>query len=182
MNKVRLAVGLIIVFAVFVPLLLAQAENASTVSVFFSPEDDCVKAIVKEIESAEKSIDIAMYSFTSRPLSSALIEAVKRGIDVKVCLDQNQKTEKFSKAKFLENQGAAVGFKNGIGCMHNKFCIIDKETVITGSYNWTASADMRNDENLLVIKSKPLAEKYSSYFSRLWKGEIPDEKEIFYTR
>jgi len=53
--------------------------------------------------------------------------------------------------------------------MHNKYAVIDGKTVITGSFNWTVSAEKRNDENLLVIKRLPaLVEAYEKNFEKLW--------------
>jgi phosphatidylserine/phosphatidylglycerophosphate/cardiolipin synthase-like enzyme len=175
MGRMRLA-GLIIILAVFSSFLFAKAEGNSVIEAFFSPEDDCVEAIATQLNQAQGSIDIAMYYFTSRPLAWALARAVERGVRVRVCLDEKQRTEKFSKAEFLRRRGIAVKFRDGIGLMHNKFCIIDSKVVITGSYNWTASADIRNDENLLIIRSPSVAKKYANYFLRLWEGKVPDEK------
>ena len=52
--------------------------------------------------------------------------------------------------------------------MHNKYAVIDGETVISGSFNWTKSAEYRNDENLVVINSKNLAKIYEENFKKLW--------------
>ncbi len=182
-GKIGLTAGLIVILVVVASFLFA-GEDGAVIKVFFSPEDDCVRQIRAEINRAQDSIDIAMYYFTSRPLAQALDKALQRGVKVRVCLDEKQRTEKYSKAKFLKSRGITVKFKNGngVGIMHNKFSIIDNQVVITGSYNWTASADIRNDENLLIIKSKPLAKKYAAYFSRLWEGKVPDEKDSIYRR
>lgn len=58
--------------------------------------------------------------------------------------------------------------------MHNKFCVIDDEVIITGSYNWTVRADLENDENLLIIHSREIAKKYKEEFERLWSGKKLD--------
>ena len=66
----------------------------------------------------------------------------------------------------------------GSGLMHNKFAVIDGRTVLTGSFNWTITADTKNDENLLVITDKELAQKYVKQFNRLWaksgEGQMKD--------
>lgn len=59
-----------------------------------------------------------------------------------------------------------TGFGGGI--MHHKFAVVDEETVLTGSFNWTYAADNENDENLLVLSDKALAGQYSDEFARLW--------------
>ena len=54
--------------------------------------------------------------------------------------------------------------------MHQKFAVIDRRIVLTGSYNWTHSADNRNDENLLMFRDAgPLAEEYRKTFLQLWE-------------
>ncbi len=56
----------------------------------------------------------------------------------------------------------------GSGLMHTTFAVIDGGEVLTGSFNWTASAEKRNEENLLVATDKELSEKYSDRFNHLW--------------
>ena len=58
--------------------------------------------------------------------------------------------------------------------MHNKFCIVDDQITLTGSYNWTARADLENDENLLVIESKEIARIYKEQFNKFWNGTYID--------
>ena len=142
--------------------------DSNSIRIHFCPEDRCGDAVVSAIEGAKKSISVAMYSFTNRDIAYALSDAVKKGLDVRVYLNSDQRGEKYSKAKFLEKKGAALKFHNHEGLMHNKFAVIDDSIVITGSFNWTASADKRNDENLLFINNKETAEAYKKKFDKLW--------------
>ena len=96
--------------------------------------------------------DVAMFSFTSRPLARALVRAAQRGVRVRVVLDDGQAKSKYSKYRFLVNKGIPVKLDNRSAYMHHKFAVIDHKMVITGSYNWTASAKKRNDENLVVLR------------------------------
>ncbi len=152
-----------------------QAE--SQIKVLFSPQDNCAQEIVSEIDKAKDYVYVAMYYFTSRPIAQALTEAKDRGIDVKVCLDKEQPTYEYSKSRFLENKGITMKLIAGSGIMHNKFCIIDDHITLTGSYNWTASADLKNDENLLIIKSKEIAAIYKEQFNKFWNGAYVDTCE-----
>jgi len=77
-----------------------------------------------------------------------------------VILDKSQKTEKYSSADFLAHAGIPVQIDAAHAIAHNKVMVIDGETVITGSFNFTKAAKERNAENLLVIRSKELAAKY----------------------
>ncbi len=161
----------------FFPVSQLMADDASPdeVIVRFSPADECGKMILDEINRAEKSIELAMYYFTSRTLSRALISAVKRGVKVRAFLDGESAREYYSKATFLKKNGALVKLENGKGLMHNKFCIIDDTLVITGSYNWTTSADLRNDENVIFITSIDAVKTYRIQFEKYWQGNYPDE-------
>lgn len=153
-----------------------SADDAPKISVFFFPKDNCAAEVLKRINSAKDSVDVAMYYFTSRRLAQALVDAQNRRVSVKVYLDGNQRTEKFSKANYLTNNGISVKIKNNIsGLMHNKFCVIDKKIVITGSFNWTVAADLQNDENLVIIESKEIGAIYTQQFENLWNGLVPDE-------
>jgi phosphatidylserine/phosphatidylglycerophosphate/cardiolipin synthase-like enzyme len=146
----------------------------------FSPLGKCSNYIIRELEQAKKEILVAVYAFTSDELANAMVQARKRGVSVQVVVDRefdmgNQK----SKGKFLEAQKILLKRLSGIksstaekeaGLMHQKFAVIDRRLVFTGSYNWTYSADALNDENLLLFRDAgPLAEEYRKAFFRLWE-------------
>jgi phosphatidylserine/phosphatidylglycerophosphate/cardiolipin synthase-like enzyme len=136
--------------------------------VYFSPNGGAQDAVTAQIAKAQRSIDIAMYSFTSREIAQALVEAKKRQVKVRVVLDNAQIKEQFSKSRYLIGKGINVKFRLGPGLMHNKFAVIDGRVLLTGSFNWTASADKKNAENLLIITNKELAQKYLRQFKLLW--------------
>ena len=146
---------------------LSSVVNADS-NVYFSPNGGCQEAVVNEINNAQKSVDIAMYSFTSRPIAQALVDAKIRQVKIRIVLDKAQKNERYSKSRYLISKGIDIKYHLGDGLMHNKFSVIDGQEVLTGSFNWTASAEKRNEENLLVITDKELSEKYSERFNRLW--------------
>jgi len=169
---------LILIFILsFIGSSAAAAEDAPCVKVLFSPQDNCAREIVSEIDSAKKQVWAALYFFTSRPLAQALVRAKERGLDVRVCTDVEQPTYEYSKIKFLENKGISIRLVGAAGIMHNKFCLIDNHIVITGSYNWTNSADLKNDENLLIIRSEDIARIFRKEFENLWNGQKVDAYE-----
>ncbi len=155
-------------------LFLARAFGTK-VEVLFSPQDDCAAQIFHHLNEAQESIDVAVYYFTNRILAQALVRAKERGIRVRVYLDESQKSGKYSKGRYLEGKGVSVKYEDGVGLMHDKFCIIDGDRVITGSFNWTVAADLKNDENLLIIRSRKLAQEYEDHFERFWEGTYVDE-------
>ena len=105
---------------------------------------------------------VQAYSFTSAPIAKALLAAHKRGVKVEVILDKSQKSEKYSEADFLVNMGIPVQIDAKHAIAHNKIMVIDGQTVITGSFNFTRAAEEHNAENLLVIRSPELAAKYAA--------------------
>ena|SRR3990167_958189 len=144
---------------------VANAETSfsdnSTYEVCFTPGQDCTGLIVNTIAQAKETIYVQAYSFTSAPIAKALVDAKRRGVNVEVILDKSQtKTNKYSSATFLLNNHIPtwVDYKPSIA--HNKIMIFDKTVVMTGSFNFTKSAQRRNAENLIVITDPVLAKKY----------------------
>ena len=144
----------------FPPVTLPQ-ENPTTWEVCFSPHRECTSAIIKELEKANNSVLVQAYSFTSAPIAEALLNASKRGVKVEVILDKKQKKQKSSKAAFFIDKGIPVMIDDKHAKAHNKVMVIDRETVITGSFNFTKAAEENNAENLLIIHDRKLAEKYA---------------------
>ncbi len=94
--------------------------------------------------------------FSDLPITDRNPQKVK----VQVILDKSQRTQRYSSVTFLYNQGIPVKIDAEHAIAHNKVIIIDEETVITGSFNFTKAAEEKNAENLLVIHDKKLAERY----------------------
>ena len=177
MKKITLSIFILCLISTSITnSLYAQTSSEATpqIKVLFSPENNCAKEIVSKIDKAKNYVYVAMYYFTSRPIAQALVRARDRGVDVKVCLDEEQPTYEYSKSRYLENKGINIKLIGGSGIMHNKYCVIDDYITITGSYNWTASADLKNDENILVINSKEIANIYKEQFNKYWNGTYVD--------
>jgi phosphatidylserine/phosphatidylglycerophosphate/cardiolipin synthase-like enzyme len=136
--------------------------SGSDVTVYFSPDGGCTDAIVKALDGDKQTILVQAYSFTSAPIAKAVVDAHQRGVKVQVVLDKSQRTGKYSSADFLAHAGVPVQIDDKHAIAHNKIMIIDGETVITGSFNFTKAAEEHNAENLLIIHSKDLAEKYAA--------------------
>ena len=128
--------------------------------VYFSPKGGAQDAIVKTIAKAKETIYVQAYSFTSAPIAEALVDAHKRGVKVVAILDKSQKTERYSGATFLANAGIPVLIDDAHAIAHNKVMLIDRKTLITGSFNFTKGADEKNAENLLIMENPDLARIY----------------------
>ncbi|MDA8084064.1 MAG: phospholipase D family protein [Nitrospiraceae bacterium] len=158
----------IIVFLLFVSLFSCSNTQAtdsnignSQVKVYFSPHGGCTDAIVDALAKAKSEVLVQAYSFTSAPIAKALVDAHKRGILVQVILDKSQRREKYTSADFVAHAGIPTYIDAEHAIAHNKIMIIDKETVVTGSFNFTKAAEEKNAENLLILKSKELAAQYA---------------------
>jgi phosphatidylserine/phosphatidylglycerophosphate/cardiolipin synthase-like enzyme len=137
------------------------AGSSPSWDVYFSPRGGATFAIRQALDNAKSSVLVQAYSFTSAPIAEALVKAHRRGVKVRVLLDKSQKTEKYSSADFLANAGIPTKIDAAHAIAHNKVMIIDNEIVITGSFNFTQAAEESNAENLLVVRDKELASRYT---------------------
>jgi phosphatidylserine/phosphatidylglycerophosphate/cardiolipin synthase-like enzyme len=133
----------------------------SAVTVCFTSGGQCPEAIVKTLDAAQRTILVQAYSFTSAPIAKAWLDAHTRGVQVQVILDTSQRSEKYSSADFLANQGVPTMIDANHAIAHNKVMIIDGETVLTGSFNFTKAAQEKNAEILLLLRDPTLAAQYT---------------------
>lgn len=130
------------------------------VELCFTPPSGCAAAIENQISKALSSIYVQAYGITSPTIVGALIKAHERGVKVRMLLDKSNLKDKWSKRSLLVDAGVDVGIDKVSGIAHNKVMIIDKQKVITGSFNFTRAADSRNTENVIIINDKSVANKY----------------------
>jgi len=166
---------LILTTTLFVCLSLITAFGANAVDltlkntpaqVYFSPRGGCTEAIIEEIDQAKSEVLVQAYSFTSAPIAKSILKAYKRGVRVEVILDKSQRTERYSSATFFSNARIPTLIDDRHAIAHNKIMIIDRQTVITGSFNFTRAAEEHNAENLIIIMSKELAGIYLQNWQR----------------
>lgn len=138
------------------------SDASSRVSVFFSPSGGCTEAIVEELGKARETVLVQAYSFTSASIAKALVEAHRRGVRVEVQLDKSQRTERYSSATFLSNAGISTFIDARHAIAHSKVMVIDGRVVLTGSFNFTKAAEEKNAENLLILRDRDLAAKYTA--------------------
>ena len=139
----------------------------------FSPKGSALDIILKGIRGSEKSILVAAYSFTSKPISTELVEAYRRGVDVKVIADKKSNSGKYSAVTFLANQGVPVRLNGKYQIFHHKFMVFDGLHVETGSFNYSVAAVNKNAENVIMIfGNKPIAAEYSQQWELLWNEGI----------
>jgi phosphatidylserine/phosphatidylglycerophosphate/cardiolipin synthase-like enzyme len=147
------------------PLLTIEA---STLEVYFPPNDGASSRLIELIDGADDSVVFLASNFTSDPLSAALIRAHDRGVAVSGLMDaENAVSDTGSDYRLLVQAGIPVALDKDPGRMHHKVLIIDGAIVAFGSYNFTASAEKRNDENLLIIHDPELAARFLKEYQRL---------------
>ena len=152
---------------------IQPAAAASSVQVGFSPEGSALQLVLKTIESAQQEIRLMGYSFTSPEVVSALVRAKRRGVDVKIVLDEKGNRSKASQAamNIVVNAGIPLRTNGRYAIMHDKVIIVDNHTVEAGSFNYTRSAASRNSENVLVINEVPeVAQTYLQHWQSRWDG------------
>jgi phosphatidylserine/phosphatidylglycerophosphate/cardiolipin synthase-like enzyme len=157
-----ISISILLLMAAFPypPLAAEVTLNNTPAQVYFSPRGGCTEAIVRELTGAQKEILVQAYSFTSRPIAKALVEAHKRGVKTEIILDKSQRREKYSAADFTAHMGIPTYIDSAHAIAHNKVMIIDRDVVITGSFNFTKAAEEKNAENMLIIRSRELAKAY----------------------
>jgi phosphatidylserine/phosphatidylglycerophosphate/cardiolipin synthase-like enzyme len=152
--------------AVFVYFLFATSAFGE-IQVFFCPSKDVPNRIETALDEAVESIDLAIYSFTDTRLMTRLIAAAKRGVSIRVMLDDARKS-KFSPK--LEEAGIDVRFVTNV--MHHKFALFDaaekKPLLLTGSANWSRTSFARYDDDLLRIDELGYIEAFQFEFEKLW--------------
>jgi len=145
-----------------------RGGEVEVLGVCFSRTMNCSSLIGYWISRANESVHVMIYGFTLDHLSKALIDAMKRGVEVEVVIERESAYWRGSEHERLLQAGVDVKLDGNPYTMHHKVAIIDGKIVIIGSYNWTWSAENKNDENVVVLMSTSLAESYEKEFQRIW--------------
>ena len=140
--------------------------NGVKIENYFCPEDNCESHIISLIDNAKSDIYFMSFSFTNEAIADSLIK--KSSLKIKGIFDSSQSSNKYSQFKRLKDFGLDVKLDSNKYKMHHKVFIIDNETVVTGSFNPTLSAEEKNDENMLIIHDKRIAKRFLEEFKSLW--------------
>lgn len=143
--------------------------------VYFSPDDDCAPVIMRQLESAMSSIRICVFTISDNRLADTIIQRARDGIRVQIITDDDKTYDYGSDIGRLAASGIEVRVDYTRHHMHHKFAVIDEAYTMTGSYNWTRSADEHNHENLLITQEKSVVDAYLVEFRRLWDIMKPYE-------
>ena len=143
-----------------------------SVEVHFCPKENCTKIILNKMNVAEKSLHCAFFELDSGEIIKAIAKK-SHSAEVKVVID---------KGNYEGQIKGNVRLAESRQYMHNKFCIIDKSIVITGSTNPTYNGLNHNNENTVIIKSAYIAENYEDEFDELWNGVYSSGDKVKYEK
>jgi phosphatidylserine/phosphatidylglycerophosphate/cardiolipin synthase-like enzyme len=143
--------------------------NGTMIETYFSPDDDVAEKIIDVLETANESIYFMAYSFTADDIAAVLLDRAANGVDVAGVMDLSQINSNGQYGEYDVFAQAGIDVRrDGIdGLLHHKVFIIDHEIVITGSYNFSSSAEERNDENILIIYNADIAQEFIKEFERV---------------
>lgn len=147
----------------------ADENHQTQTEAFFSGEDDCSKRIQGLLKSARSSVDICVFTITDNSISEEIVNAHQRRIRVRVISDNDKASDLGSDIEHLARSGIEVRVDRSEFHMHHKYAIFDQRRLLTGSYNWTRGAAIRNEENLIVTSSQKLVGEFRDHFDGLWK-------------
>jgi phosphatidylserine/phosphatidylglycerophosphate/cardiolipin synthase-like enzyme len=159
--------------------LQATQINRTPVQILFAPEDKVISRLVPLIEGAQSSIYFMAFSFTHKELGAAMLARAEAGVDVMGIFETRASETEHSELPILYCTDVPVRQDGSPGTFHHKVIVIDEEIVITGSLNFSVNADESNDENVVVITSRSIADQYLREFKRRWdEGSDPDPQAI----
>jgi phosphatidylserine/phosphatidylglycerophosphate/cardiolipin synthase-like enzyme len=143
--------------------------DGTRVEIYFSPDDGVARRINKLLEDARQSIYFLAYSFTSDDFGQTIRNRAEEGVTVEGVMEEEQvKSNKGTEFDPLSQAGLKVRLDGNEGLMHHKVFIIDERIVITGSYNFSASAETSNDENVVILFNPAIAAQYLGEFQRVY--------------
>ncbi len=150
--------------AVRAPAAAARSEA------YFSPGEDCLRAIRQHLRGAAKSIDICVFTLSDDRISTEVLSAHRRGVAVRLITDNDKEFDAGSDIDALRRAGIAVTVDRTAAHMHHKFALFDGQWLINGSYNWTRSACEHNEENIVLTNDPALVRAFALQFAAMWKA------------
>lgn len=147
--------------------------NGASIEVYFSPDDGVEKRLIDLIGQAQHAIDFMAFTLTSDEMADAILAQAEAGVKVRGVFETSQASAAGGEYERLREAGLDVRLDGNRGSMHHKVFVIDGEVLITGSYNFTRSAEERNDENVLVVFHADLVQEYLLEFEHLYEVAKP---------
>lgn len=168
-----IVVGLLSLVAVLsypqtIGITAQEIPQGATYELGFSPGGSALVVVLRAIQSAKATLLVACYEFDSLPIAEAMIAAAIRGVQVSIVSDDTASQDSSSVIPALEKRGIMIR-DSQYEIEHNRFMVIDGDSVEIGSFNDTAASDQRNADNVLCLLHVPnLAKQYADEWQRLW--------------
>ncbi|MEK6262451.1 MAG: phospholipase D-like domain-containing protein [Planctomycetota bacterium] len=143
--------------------------TADLAEAWFSPHSDCPQRIRSLLAQAKKTVDICVFTITDDRLTSAVLDAHRRGVRIRIITDDDKSADLGSDAGQFLQAGIALRVDRSPYHMHHKFAVFDQALLLNGSYNWTRGAAANNEENFIVTSNRRLVAVFSEAFENLWK-------------
>jgi mitochondrial cardiolipin hydrolase len=139
-------------------------------NVYFSPGEDCLNAIVGQIQSARIRLDVCVFTISDDRITDALLACHQRRVAVRIVTDNEKLYDQGSDVSRLSKAGIPIRVDRTEYHMHHKYAVVDEKSVLTGSYNWTRSAALYNEENILVTGELNVVRQFSRAFEKMWEA------------
>jgi phosphatidylserine/phosphatidylglycerophosphate/cardiolipin synthase-like enzyme len=143
--------------------------NGVTVENYFAPEDKVAGKIILQLQRAQKTIDFMAYSFTDDNIGKVVMDRAKAGVKVRGVFETTGSETKFSEYGRMKDAKLDVWQDGNPYLMHHKVFIVDEQTVIFGSFNFSENADTENDENLMIVDDPSLAQAFTAEFGQVYE-------------
>jgi len=142
--------------------------GSARVDVYFSPQDGVATHVLQRLQTAKKSIHFMTFSYTADAIADAMVAQAAAGRTVQGVFEKQNASGSGAEFGKLKSGGVDVLEDGNCYILHHKVIIIDERMVITGSYNFTSSAERDNDENLVIVDDPALAWAYLEEFQRVY--------------
>jgi phosphatidylserine/phosphatidylglycerophosphate/cardiolipin synthase-like enzyme len=151
-----------------IKLLQPPHDSQEVAEARFSPGTDCVHRVISLFEHAQHAADVCVFTITDDRIANAIIEAHQRGLSIRVVTDTMKAFDEGSDIPRLREAGIEVREDHSDHHMHHKFALFDRRLLLTGSFNWTRSATVYNQENIVVTSEPRLVRAFRDTFPELW--------------
>ena len=145
------------------------APPPSRSEAWFGPGPDCLRALLATWRGVRGQADVCVFTVTDDRITSAMLEAMRRGVRIRLITDDAKREDLGSDVERLRVAGAQVAVDGGPAHMHHKFAVFDGRLLLNGSFNWTRSASEANAENLVATDEPGLVRAFAGAFERLWR-------------
>jgi phosphatidylserine/phosphatidylglycerophosphate/cardiolipin synthase-like enzyme len=152
-----------------IPNPIIRLRDGTQIENYFSTHDHLAKHVISTLGLAKRSIHFLAFSFTHDDIGRTMMQKAANGIEVMGVFEKTQAASTHTEYTRMKNARLPVYIDGNPRNMHHKVIIIDDEIVITGSFNFSDSADTSNDENLLIIYDRELAQLYEAEFDKVYK-------------